>query len=409
MSLPLLSIGRAASTLMACVLGAAAAAHAIAAPAACAGASHCTDLGPFTASVVRVNVTRQDSVTAYQGVRTTVRFTNVSAAPLILGYRDHSSAVTDDQGLAYRWSAKSYGIGVVGRDSADPQFQLAPGESREASFDGVLQYSLRRQVPGTVFSHDITIVQLGRAEGRRVRELRDHVVGFTGLTASSGFAAGANPVPPIGSPSFPSAAAPTAGAAPPPQSASAECAGAPPGACQATGPLLAQVVRISASESGNVTAYHTVRLMLRLTNTSADPLILAYKKGSGTMTDNNGQAYRWGTKAAGIGVVDGGSADPQFRLGPGESREAAFESTLQYNVRNGRPGTVYSQDMTIAQLAIVGPSQVRTLHEYALGFSNLSVGAGSAGAMAAGGAPANPADAVQTVNKVVDLFKALRK
>ena len=175
----------------------------------CAGVPNCRNLGPFTATVVEVNVTRQDRVTAYQGVRTTVRFTNIGNQPLILGYRDHSSSVSDNQGLAYRWSAKAYGIGIVARGTADPQFQLAPGESREASFDGVLQYSMRRQVAGNVFSHDITIVQLGLIGGRQVRELRDHAIGFTGLTASSGFAAAQHGAAPA-----PAAPATMAGAAP---------------------------------------------------------------------------------------------------------------------------------------------------------------------------------------------------
>lgn len=362
----------------------------------CAGVANCRNLGPFTATVVKVNVTRQDRVTAYQGVRTTVRFINVSDRPLILGYRDRSSAVSDNQGLAYRWSAKAYGIGVVARGSADPQFQLAPGESREASFDGVLQYSMRSQVAGNVFSHDITIVELGLVGAQQVRELRDHAIGFTGLTASSGFAAGT----------------PDATAAPvaPPQATSGHnggCADAVAGSCQEAGPLVARAVRVNVTQSGNVTAYQTVRVTVRFTNAGAEPLILGWRKGSSAVSDETGQAYRWASKVAGIGIVDGGSADPQFRLGPGESREAAFESTLQYSVRQSHPGRVFSHDMTIVQLSVVGPSQVRALHDYALSFSNLSSGMaapGSAGAIASG-AP----DAAQTINKLVDVFKALKK
>jgi hypothetical protein len=385
-----------------------------AAPAAtdrCDGAPNCRDLGPFTATVVKVNVTRQDKVTAYQGVRTTVRFTNVGDRPLILGYRDHSSSVTDDKGLAYRWSAKAYGIGIVGRDSADPQFQLAPGQSREASFDGVVQYSMRRQVAGSVFSHDITIVQLGIVDGQRVREARDHVLSFTDLTASAGYAAAPNGPRPSSAMPAPAGPMPVLagnGGSPGPSAAGnggpGDCTAA--GACQAAGPIVANVVRVNVTQSGSVTAYQSVRTTVRFTNASTEPVILGYRNGSGAVSDDTGQAYRWASKAYGIGVVDANSADPQFRLAPGESREAAFESTLQYSSRHSRPGHVFSHDMTIAQLAIVGPGQVRTLHDYALSFSNLSAGgAGFAGAPGAGGA----ADAVQTVNKVVDLFKTFKK
>jgi hypothetical protein len=379
----------AAATLTAIALPAA-----LAANDPCAGVANCRNLGPFTATVVKVNVTRQDSVTAYQGVRTTVRFTNISDRPLILGYREHSSAVSDNQGLAYRWSAKAYGIGVVAGASADPQFQLGPGESREASFDGVVQYSMRRQVAGNVFSHDITIVQLAVVNGQQVRELRDYAVGFTDLTASSGFAAGRNATATGTTPTQPAAGG------------SGGCAGAPAGSCQEAGPLVAQAVRVNVTRSGNVTAYQTVRVTVRFTNAGAEPLTLGWRKGSSAVSDDTGQAYRWASKVAGIGVVDDGSADPQFRIAPGESREAAFESTLQYSVRHSHPGNLFSQDMTIVQLGIVGPTQVRSLHDYALSFSNLSSGmAAPGGVELAGGAP----DVAQTINKVVDVFKAFKK
>ena len=383
----------------------AALALAAAAPAAhadaCGGVPTCRDLGPFTASVVKVNVTRQDRTTAYQGVRTTVRFTNVSRQPIVLGYRDHTSSVTDNNGLAYRWSSKAEGIGVVGRGTADAQFRLAPGESREAAFEGVLQYSMRRQVAGNVFSHDITIVQLAPVSAQQVREVRDHVVSFSNLTASNGYAASATaPVRDAGP-------APTQEpfAAPPTRPTAAGRSGGDcptTGACQATGPLVANVVRVNVTRSGNVTAYQTVRATVRFTNASDEPLILAYRQGSGAVSDETGRPYRWGFKAYGIGVVERNGADPQFRLAPGESREAAFEATQQYDVRAAHPGNVFTMDMTMAQLAVVGAGQVRTLHDYALGFSNLR---GSAGASSAVAAP----DVARAVNQVVDLFKDMKR
>lgn len=364
----------------------------------CDGVAHCVDLGAFTATVVKVNVTRQDAVTAYQGVRSTVRFTNTGAAPLILGYR--GAAVTDNNGLAYRWSNKAYGIGVVSRGSADTQFQLAPGESRDASFESVLQYSMRRQVAGNLFSHDITLVQMELLGGRQVREVRDHLLSFSGLTATSGFGAGASAAAAAGG-STPDAAAGTSGGT----AGGDGCAGA--AHCQATGPIVARVVRVNVTCSGNVTAYQTVRTTIRFTNAGTEPLVLGYLNGSGRVSDNTGQAYRWSSKAYGIGVVSGSAADPQFRLAPGESREAAFESTLQYNVRRAQPGNLFSHDVTIVQLAIVGPSQMRTLHEYALSFSDLA--AGNLGAGGAAGVAGQAVDAVDAVNKVVDLFKSLKR
>jgi hypothetical protein len=161
---------------------------------AATGVLACQNLGPFTASVLRVNVTHKDGVTAYQGVRTTVRFQNTSAQPLILAYKAGTGRVTDNNGLVYNWNRGSYdltsvaGMGIVTRDSADPQFVLAPGESRDASFEGVLQYSSRRSVPGNVFNHDLTIVELNVVSGRQVRTVREHALSFANLSAGSGAA-----------------------------------------------------------------------------------------------------------------------------------------------------------------------------------------------------------------------------
>jgi len=165
------------------------------------GVMACQNLGPFLASATRVTLSKSGSVTAYVGVRTTVRFTNISPRPLILAYRQGSQKVTDDQGLVYNWNRGSYelksiaGIGIVGRDSADPQFVLNPGESREASFEGVLQYSQRRQVPGTVYNHDLTIVELDVLNGQQVRARRDHAVSFAGLAPGHAAMAGGGAAP----------------------------------------------------------------------------------------------------------------------------------------------------------------------------------------------------------------------
>jgi hypothetical protein len=196
---------RARRLLLAAIGAAALIATPVRAATGCAsvsGVQACQNLGPFLASAVRVGISRKDAPTAYLGVRTTVRFQNVSDRPLILAYRVGSQKVTDDKGLVYNWNRGSYelkaisGIGFVTRDSADPQFVLRPGESREASFEAVLQYSMRRDVPGTVYTHDLTIVELEAASARQVRTVRDHAVSFTGLRA--GAAGGASPAPAFG-------------------------------------------------------------------------------------------------------------------------------------------------------------------------------------------------------------------
>jgi hypothetical protein len=164
---------------------------------------------------------------------------------------------------------------------------------------------------------------------------------------------------------------------------------------------VATVVRVNVTDTGNTTAYHGVRTTVRFKNVSDRPLILGYR--TGVVTDSSGQVYRWASKAAGIGVVTPGSADPQFQLAPGESREAAFEGVLQYGRRGTPPGDVFQHDLTIAQLEIVSAQQVRTAHEYALSFSNLRASNGI------GSGTGNAANPTEAVNNIVNLFKGLKK
>ncbi|MFA6262523.1 MAG: hypothetical protein WC760_13735 [Bacteroidia bacterium] len=147
------------------------------------GVLACQALGGFVASAVRINVTRKDANTAYQGVRTTIRLFNHGPRPLVLAYREGSSRVSDDNGNVYGWRrAEVAGIGVVSRGKADAQFVLASGESREFSVDGVLQYSRARTVAGNVFTHDLTLVEMQPISPTQVRMVRDHLLSFTNLT-----------------------------------------------------------------------------------------------------------------------------------------------------------------------------------------------------------------------------------
>jgi hypothetical protein len=266
----------------------------------------------------------------------------------------------------------------------------------------VLQYSLRRQVAGKIFTHDITIVQLAPQGGRSLRELRDYALNFSGLTATSGYTGAA--------PGAPAQAVATGSAAAAPPAAGDPCAGQP--SCQAQGPFMATVVRVNVTDTGRVTADHLVRTTVRFKNLGDRPLILGYRVNTNLVTDNQGHAYTRITSTGGdrghvfgIGVVTNDAADPQFQLAPGESREASFEADLQYNVRYTQPGNVFSQDMTIAELSVIGPNQVRTVHDYALSFTNLTAGNVFAGGPS--GAPA--AQTAEAIGKVVDLFKAFKK
>jgi hypothetical protein len=228
--------------------------------------------------------------------------------------------------------------------------------------------------------------------------------GFGAGQAAAAAAAAAAPTPqPAADPAAPAA---------PAAAANTGCDGAEAGSCQASGPLVARVLRVNVTRSGSVTAYQGVRTTLRIQNVGTQPLILGYRKDSAALSDNTGQAYRWSSKAEGIGSVDANSADAQFRLAPGQSRDAAFESTLHYNVRHSQPGHVFSHDLILVELQVVGPGQVRSVQDHALSFSELRANSGYGGAVAAGdsgGTAASVDDAAQAIGKVVDLFKSMKK
>ena len=130
----------------------------------------------------------------------TIKFRNVSAQPIILGYHTGSSTVTDNLGNRYYWGragthdGSSSGIGIVEGSKADPQFVLRPGEAREAR-SGLIRYNTGNQEIGTTFSHDLVIDQLELLNGGQIRSLRNYSIGFHDLPLT-GTTSAANPQQP---------------------------------------------------------------------------------------------------------------------------------------------------------------------------------------------------------------------
>jgi len=148
----------------------------------CEGQPRCNYAGPFVAELIRLN----KSVTGpYNDVTLdfTVRFSNVSTEPLVLGYKSGSSGAVDDAGNRYLWgrpgthdgSATGIGLVVSGR-SADPSFQLAPGKFRDATFK--VWFRAGRKVQGTSYAYDVSIIQLEILPSNQLREVREFAVGF---------------------------------------------------------------------------------------------------------------------------------------------------------------------------------------------------------------------------------------
>lgn len=156
----------------------------------CAAAKHCYNAGGFIAQVQQVTPTQYTPAGKHHSITMNIRFTNISSAPIILGYHASSSALVDNYGNRYFWGRSGthdtsvQGIGYVTGRSADPQFTLNPGQSRMASF-GVTRYNVNSPI-GSTFKYDVVINELEvLGAQQQVRSLRDNALTFTNLVAGS--------------------------------------------------------------------------------------------------------------------------------------------------------------------------------------------------------------------------------
>jgi hypothetical protein len=162
----------------------------------CAGAANCYGAGPFTAQVTRLQASRLGDNTGDHLLHLTVRFRNVTDAPVILAYKASSSLAIDDLGNRYYWGragthdVSMKGMGLAEGRGVDPQFVLQPGEARDASWD-VRRFRTGRNQVGTSWSYDLAILQLEPLPANQVRVAREHSISFPGLTEGTTAAADA--------------------------------------------------------------------------------------------------------------------------------------------------------------------------------------------------------------------------
>ncbi|MEP7242942.1 MAG: hypothetical protein ABI885_04575 [Gammaproteobacteria bacterium] len=181
-----LAIAPALSFAPTLLLAAAPATHA---PDPCAGVPRCFNAGPFTAEVLQLTSSSMQNA-RHHTIKMTMRFRNVSDQPLILGYHATSSAAVDNLGNRYIYGRPGthdvsvQGIGIVESQKADPQFQLAAGQSRNASFQ-VIRFNAARTEIGTAFNYDLTIDQLTvLSGGQSIRTVRSDALSFPNLGAN---------------------------------------------------------------------------------------------------------------------------------------------------------------------------------------------------------------------------------
>ncbi len=150
---------------------------------ACAGKQHCDSNQLFSAEVVQLT----GSIVGgrHHLVRMNIRLHNLTDHPIILAYVTGSSTAVDNLTNTYYWGragthdVSTQGIGILEGRKADTQFQLDPGESREAVF-AVIRYEAARKPIGTSFNYNNTIAELQK-QGTVVNVVKQYSIRFPHL------------------------------------------------------------------------------------------------------------------------------------------------------------------------------------------------------------------------------------
>lgn len=329
----------------------------------CQGRLDCFEAATFVATVTDFRV----SGGATKIVTANVRFLNRASRPLILGYVAGSGIVTDDQGNRYQVEGQNAvrGIGEISGNAFEAKFALEPNEASDARFE--FAFRPRNEILGTTYDIELTVREINPLPANQFRLGKEYALSFKGFGGTKAAAAAVSGTTPL------SAAPVAAGgvAAPAPPAAVNACGETP--RCYDAGKFAASVSNILVSErafNNGSMIDKTVQLNIKFRNVSSQPIILAYRNESGQLTDDAGNRYRSEeARVRGMGVIGRNSADPQFVLAPGESRDATFESKLTKT--DGKWGSVFSYDLTLEELEVLPSQQVRSKRAYAVGFTEI--------------------------------------
>jgi hypothetical protein len=134
------------------------------APTICGSSALCYEASDFAATITDFRTSMQGP---YHIIDVTVRFTNKTAAPLILGYANGSGMATDDRGNRYALGGGNAlrGMGVVNGQSFDPKFQINAGGYGDSRFELLLQGS--PQVIGFAFELDLAVNEINSYQGNQ--------------------------------------------------------------------------------------------------------------------------------------------------------------------------------------------------------------------------------------------------
>jgi hypothetical protein len=373
----------------------------------CAGDASCTEVNAFAMSVVEFRVTLQGP---WKVLTTTLRFRNKLDRPLALGYVVGSGGATDDRGNRYVVKDGDIrGIGLI-TSRADDKFVIAPGQTGDARFTLVWG---GQGLFGTTFDLDLTvreITQMGQGQTSLGSEYPLQVVGLVdgarsagpGVAQSGGAAPGtiasatSDTQPDPAAPSQPTASTPPGIPANTPTSA--RCA--PGTSCQDAGSFTVTMTQSAAAASGKT---QLARIGLRVQNKTAQPVVLAYKSGTNSAVDEQGNRYSWGRagtpdgSAQGIGILDGARIDPRFQVGAGGTRD--LQMMLARSDASTRPaGKSFTLDTVLVELKAAPGGQWQKVREVPV-----HLGAAGPGLVPAVG-QTQPPDNVQ---KASDLLRGL--
>ena len=172
-----------------CLTLAASLSHAATPNDPCSGLHRCYNAGTFVAEVMQVSASAMTAGARNQSVAINIRFRNVSDKPVILAYRSASSAALDNFGNGFTWGRPGThdtsvkGIGMVAGKTVDTQFALAPGQSRNATFN-IIRFNAAPPI-GEAWNYDVVIDEIEVLPGQVVRSARQNSLSFARLTAGT--------------------------------------------------------------------------------------------------------------------------------------------------------------------------------------------------------------------------------
>ena len=224
-------------------------------------------------------------------VSATVRFLNKSATPLTLGYLRNSAVAIDDQGNRYVLaSAESVrGMGEIGGREFDPKFTIQPGQTSDARFEFVWRWNGRDIIGERSWDLEFAVREAAEVARGQYRFGQEHALQFKAIPPAPATSAVPSSVP-AASAELTAASSNPVPAMEPVAPRPDACAGKR--ACYDAGLFVAEIENAALTHEGNFQD-RVARLTVRVRNTGAKPISLAYVAKSSVLIDAAGNRFFW--------------------------------------------------------------------------------------------------------------------